>query len=158
MTETEKLKRQYNLSLLKKLSTQFKEIANTIYPVGSVYISTNSTSPALLFGGSWEAIQSRFLVGASVEYGAGSYGGAKYHSHTLSSAGYAEISAYKSNSRIGQGIVAKSWTADQYITVSAAPVTASVTMANATPLGGATDINWDTLPPYLSVYMWKRVL
>ena len=29
---------------------------DTAYPVGSVYINVNSTSPASLFGGSWEAL------------------------------------------------------------------------------------------------------
>lgn len=37
------------------------EIMLTIYPVGSVYISMNSTSPASLFGGEWTQINGRFL-------------------------------------------------------------------------------------------------
>lgn len=39
----------------------------TAYPVGSIYQSTDSTSPAELFGGSWERIaQNRVLMGASL--------------------------------------------------------------------------------------------
>ena len=42
------------------------------YPVGSIYQSTNSTSPAALFGGSWEEIASeRVLMGASSAHAAG---------------------------------------------------------------------------------------
>lgn len=42
------------------------------YPVGSIYQSTNSTSPAALFGGSWEKIASeRVLMGASSSHTAG---------------------------------------------------------------------------------------
>lgn len=42
------------------------------YPVGSIYQSTNSTSPAALFGGSWEEIASeRVLMGASSTHAAG---------------------------------------------------------------------------------------
>ena len=42
------------------------------YPVGSIYQSTNSTSPAALFGGSWEQIASdRVLMGASYSHHAG---------------------------------------------------------------------------------------
>ena len=41
----------------------FKRIFNMIYPIGSIYMSTNSTSPATLFGGTWEQIKGRFLVG-----------------------------------------------------------------------------------------------
>ena len=36
---------------------------DTVYPVGSVYTSVNSTSPASLFGGTWELIQNKFLLG-----------------------------------------------------------------------------------------------
>lgn len=43
------------------------------YPVGSIYISTRSTSPASLFGGTWESIASeRVLMGVSSSHGAGS--------------------------------------------------------------------------------------
>lgn len=43
------------------------------YPVGSIYISTGSTSPASLFGGTWESIASeRVLMGVSSSHGAGS--------------------------------------------------------------------------------------
>ena len=43
------------------------------YPVGSVYQSTDPTSPAALFGGTWEEIASeRVLMGASSSHAAGS--------------------------------------------------------------------------------------
>ena len=42
------------------------------YPVGSIYQSTDPTSPAALFGGSWEEIASeRVLMGASRTHAAG---------------------------------------------------------------------------------------
>lgn len=44
----------------------------TAYPVGSIYQSTSSTSPAALFGGSWQEIaQNRVLMGASYAHAAG---------------------------------------------------------------------------------------
>lgn len=43
------------------------------YPVGSIYQSTDPTSPAALFGGAWEQIASeRVLMGASSSHAAGS--------------------------------------------------------------------------------------
>ena len=50
------------------------EAANKLgyYPVGSIYQSTDPTSPAALFGGSWEEIaQNRVLMGASSTHAAG---------------------------------------------------------------------------------------
>lgn len=38
-------------------------------------MSANSTSPEILFGGTWEQLQDRFLIGASSTYTAGSAGG-----------------------------------------------------------------------------------
>ena len=55
---------------------------DNIYPVGSIYISVNSTNPHDLFGGSWEAIGGRFLIGVDSTYTAGSTGGAATVAHT----------------------------------------------------------------------------
>ena len=58
------------------------EIMLALYPVGAVYISVNSTSPASLFGGTWESISGRFLLGADDTYTAGSTGGEATHQHS----------------------------------------------------------------------------
>ena len=34
-----------------------------IYPVGSIYMSVNSTNPQILFGGTWSQLKDRFLLG-----------------------------------------------------------------------------------------------
>lgn len=53
------------------------------YPIGSIYMSVNSTSPAELFGGTWEALdQGRVLIGAGTTYPAGSEGGEATHTLT----------------------------------------------------------------------------
>ena len=53
-----------------------------VYPVGAIYMSTVNVSPAALFGGSWEYIYDRFLIGAGSGYGVTATGGET--SHTLS--------------------------------------------------------------------------
>ena len=42
-----------------------KTLDDLVFPVGFIYQSTSSTSPASLYGGSWERIQGRFLLGTS---------------------------------------------------------------------------------------------
>ena len=37
--------------------------ADFVWPIGSIYISVNSTNPSLLFGGTWELVPGRFLIG-----------------------------------------------------------------------------------------------
>lgn len=49
--------------------------AQGAYPVGSIYLSVTDTDPATLFGGTWERIGGRFLLGADDTYAAGSTGG-----------------------------------------------------------------------------------
>lgn len=52
---------------------QIKDILSLAHPVGSLYISDDVTSPAELFGGTWEQIaKDRTLMGASDNHIAGS--------------------------------------------------------------------------------------
>jgi len=57
-----------------------------IYPVGSIYISSNSTNPGTLFGGTWEAYaQGRTLIGNGTSdqaFNAGATGGSSTHTLT----------------------------------------------------------------------------
>lgn len=53
----------------------FGSIFDLIYPVGSVYMSVNSTDPGTLFGGSWQPIEDTFLLAAGTNHAAGSTGG-----------------------------------------------------------------------------------
>lgn len=67
------------------------------YPVGSYYMSSNSTSPAVLFGGTWTQITNRFIFAAGSGYSVNSTGGSATktlvtdnipsHTHSCGSAG-----------------------------------------------------------------------
>ena len=58
-------------------------LLQVIYPVGAIYQSTNATSPASIMGGTWSAIQNRFLVGAGGSYAVNSTGGETSHKLTV---------------------------------------------------------------------------
>lgn len=78
----------------------FKEFVSSpldAYPVGAYYISSEPTSPATLFGGTWVRIENRMILAAGSSYTAGSTGGSATktlsianmptHSHSCSSTG-----------------------------------------------------------------------
>lgn len=56
-------------------SSLFYQLMQLVHPVGSLYWSSNSTSPATLFGGTWEQIKDKFIYAAGT-YSAGTTGGA----------------------------------------------------------------------------------
>ncbi len=54
---------------MSSLQSTVDSIVDTIYPVGAVYISIESTSPASLFGGSWTAISSGYALWTTTSSG-----------------------------------------------------------------------------------------
>ena len=60
-----------------------ESLINLIYPVGSFYLSANSTSPATLFGGTWQQVKDTFLLTAGDTYTAGTTGGEETHTLTI---------------------------------------------------------------------------
>lgn len=54
-------------------------VLEAVYPVGAIYLSTNSTSPSTLFGGTWVQLKDTFLLSAGDTYTAGDTGGEATH-------------------------------------------------------------------------------
>ena len=133
------------------------QIMLMMYPVGAIYTSTVATSPAALFGGTWESIGGRFLLGADSTYTAGSTGGEVTHKLTVS-----EMPQHRHESRV-------QWNRDGASTVNTLMVNETAIQAS-TLMGNLSVDNGDqenigvqggdqphnNMPPYLSVYMWKR--
>lgn len=156
-------------------TSEISALMNAIYPIGSIYMSVNATSPAILFGGTWEALDGKFLIGANGTYAAGSTGGSTTHTHNVTAAGInagtaitipqlpgavvVRISDGAGSALTGGGTVASGTWADAAIRDR----TASGQNANGqththTFTGSAvTSSATSTLPPYLAVYMWKRI-
>lgn len=59
-----------------------------VYPIGSIYMTTSTVSPAVLFGGTWERIKGKCIVGVDeddTDFSASSLtGGEKTHTLTTS--------------------------------------------------------------------------
>lgn len=82
---------------------------DTVYPIGSIYMSINSTDPGTLFGGEWDPIPGRFLVGAgdneatgseALNLTAGDLGGEKDH---VLSASETAVKNHTHSTNIGHG-------------------------------------------------------
>lgn len=56
-----------------------KSIVDTVYPVGSIYLSVKDDTPMALFGGDWVQIENKFLLACGSEYELESEGGEKEH-------------------------------------------------------------------------------
>jgi hypothetical protein len=119
-----------------------------IYPVGSIYMSVNATNPSGTLGGTWEQIKDRFLLAAGNNYSAGSTGGSATVKLTIDEMpahthkGYLASTAVTSSNYAAMGY-------DQNVT-DGGTARQSVTYA-----GG--DKAHENMPPYLAVYMWKRI-
>lgn len=120
------------------------------HPVGSLYISENATSPAELYGGTWERIEGRFIMGASDTYPAGSTGGSATHTQTG-----AELAPHEhligSNTTGDMNIPAWSWISEMTQIDSEKNIyqTYSLRSGDGKPM--------DILNPYYSMYIWRRV-
>ena len=138
-------------------------IFDLIYPVGSFYISAKSTNPAMLFGGTWEQIQGRFLLGRSSSYPVGSMGGEA--THTLTESEMPSHNGHLSAGLAG-GVPMGKGNYEGYLNsnvMNAYPggnyrgwnVYAGNEMHPASEAVGGGQAH-NNMPPYLSVYIWKR--
>ena len=137
----------------------YRTPVDLIYPVGSIYMSVNATNPKELFGGTWEQIQGKFLLGMSSSYPAGSQGGEAEHtltveempSHRHPFAGSGDFSNYDgSYSSINKQGSAYSGEPGLY---NGADYSSRGYIAMQHAGGGQPHNN---MPPYLAVYIWKR--
>lgn len=137
-------------------------LLDMFYPVGTIYMSSNSTSPATLFGGTWVQLQDRFMIAAGPTYPAGTTGGSATHTHTTT--GHTlTVNEMPSHNHVlfypnsaGQGVanigypdatINKTWWAEACKTGNEG--------------GGAAHSHGNTgsasnLPPYWAVCMWER--
>ena len=135
------------------------DLLNAIYPVGSIYISTNNNSPQNFLGGTWVRIEGRFLLGAGSGYGAGSTGGEATHTLTTGEMpGHSHtVRVYSGVTSGGYSYVAKA--GSNYVTSTSTSVTASGASYSVGNIGtGENGLGQahNNMPPYLAVYIWKR--
>ena len=141
---------------------QKAKLIDLIYPVGSIYMSTANVSPKTFLGGTWQQIEDRFLLSAGRSYSAGSTGGA------------AEVTLQAANMPTMSGNLNSGFTVDWgnpnmpvLFKAGDAPVLADTGTVQGNQVGAyqndrsvnipGTNTPLSVMPPYLAVYMWKRI-
>lgn len=125
-------------------------LKSEVYPVGSIYISLNSANPSSIFGGTWEQIQGRFLLGASGSHPVNQTGGEE--THTLSEG---EMPYHTHGPTSGSRFVSVDGEAYGSLgNANAGYINVTWNNWSTTPKGSSQPHN--NMPPYLAVYMWKR--
>ena len=127
-------------------------IINTdlIYPIGAIYLSVSATNPAILFGGKWEQIKDRFLLAAGDTYAIGTIGGEATHKLTIE-----EMPSHKHQIKTNNDDWNNSAGGGNYGTTHDGANSWYNTNWYTENSGGNAAHN--NMPPYLTVYMWKRV-
>lgn len=174
--DTFEVSEKWDVKVYGKLLKEY--ILQSLYPVGSIYLSVNSTNPGTIFGGTWSQLKDRFLLGAGSTYSNGATGGASAvtlttsqipaHTHTFTGSSATTSSAGSHTHKIGRDIDGGSGSSRYTVhsegtsgadgtssTGSAGAHTHTLTAkgTNASTGGGGSHNN---MPPYLVVYMWKR--
>ena len=136
------------------------------YPVGSIYLSTFSTSPSSLFGGTWEQIKDVFLLAAGDTYTAGSTGGSA-NAVVVRHGGHVRPSDVSSgNIATADWEVAPNSSNSYFMNIdklSAYGDRRAFTKEFGNEVGFRTLYKGESgtgknMPPYLTVYMWERIL
>lgn len=132
-----------------RIATQL--VLDVMYPVGSVYISVNDISPSAYFGGQWEQIKDTFLLGCGEKYENGKVGGEAEHKLTVT-----EMPSHSHQLYLNydQGNVTIPAWGVKYSFIQPQSPTMGLSTAPAQTGGNQAHNN---MPPYLAVYMWKRV-
>ncbi len=68
--------RYMEINSLKRINDE-ADMLSKVYPIGSIYMSVNSTNPSTLFGGTWAQLKDRFLLGVGDSTTVNATGGSK---------------------------------------------------------------------------------
>jgi hypothetical protein len=141
------------------------KMRDRMYPVDSIYISTNSTSPASLYGGSWERYgKGRTLVSVNesdTDFTAGKTGGSKTHEVRVRLGNIYGLAGVSSKNNLSGISVDGGKTYSGFTNFNGRQ-----TVESARGMDGsfgpmqveyyAAIGNLPTLDPYVSVYIWRR--
>ena len=148
------------MSKFENIYLNGKDIIDIIYPIGCVYMSFDNTDPSTLYEGTtWEKIEGKTLVGVDInddELNTSNLtGGEKTHVLTgVELPGHThgvkiKRSSYEAN---GYGLVPPGTQSG----FAGRPIVDSDTISIVSEVTG-TNTPHNNMPPYITVFMWRRV-
>ena len=137
------------------ITNSINEYWKTIYPVGSIYISTSSTfNPQSVWGGTWvKTADGRCLIGANDEYPLGSSGGEKTHTLIENELPLIEGRAFGAATYNSASSGHFNLTKKNPCNLNAGSGTNDLSDMY---FGFGNNLPHNNMQPYLAVYMWKR--
>lgn len=134
-----------------------KSYLDKVYPVGSIYMNVNNVDPSSFIGGKWERLKDRFLLGAGDSYSGGSTGGSK--TAVIEESNLPATRLTPAENKKGAAVSLKNSVPWGTHTVDAGAYGVTqytlLDQLGQQPRYLATPL--DIMPPYLTVYIWKRV-
>ena len=157
-----------------------------IYPVGCIYMSVNNTNPQILFGGTWEQIEDKFLLAKGSTYSTlEGTGGESSHNLTLSEmprhnhntnshthhtsesgeyfvtseangANNTRVSYNASGNRYVDGMTSNSTPFHHRTASGSASPTTKYAGGTGTSESASNGSAHNNMPPYIIVNVWKR--
>lgn len=148
---------------------QIKDVLSLAHPVGSLYMSDDATSPAELFGGTWEQIKDKFILAAGDTYAVRADGGNAIHSHN-----YGVQSPYYYGAIVGENgeaIKIANYSPDGSVSMAFGHSGAGLATVGVNTQLAASYVNTactlftstakvsyeSSLPPYTTKYIWQRL-
>lgn len=124
------------------------------HSVGSLYISENPTSPAELYGGTWERIEDKFIMGASDTHPAGTTVKAGLPSIYGQANGVLFSSGQPTTSGLFSTSLANGWTLTKGSSSGDVSIYANNVRTASNPIYGASNT---VQPPAYCMYIWRRI-
>lgn len=156
------------MASLHVASELVKAIGNVMYPVGSIYLTTNGTNPGTFLGGTWTKMTGGFLYGVVNSISNGNGTGTSTNNHILT---VNEIPSHDHGGSVGTAwsnfmrVVGVSGTSiavnhmtghasGSYVDSNGGNIPGANHQHNISKQGGGSGHNHAI--PYLGVWVWKR--
>ncbi|MBR7132338.1 MAG: hypothetical protein IKD04_02285 [Clostridia bacterium] len=144
--ELEKLTAETEAKIAEAKAEAKKDALDEAHPIGSVYYSFEATSPADLFGGTWEQIKDTFILAVGDIYPIGNSGGAATVKLTVDN--------LPPHSHIVPTSVGADGEGDKDYFSLIQPTSSRNDTSTTGEIGNGEAFS--IMPPYITAYCWKR--